>query len=245
MSRGHPQRGVAFTAMSSVRAELELRHGRRIDQAIVSLARPLPALAKVFLFVAFVSLGAEAAPLSEVSEFEESGAQRQTNRMERSMTRTRLRRYFRHGMLPQLIAFEACIRHGSVTRAAEELSLAQPTVSCLVRKLSETLGGPVTQMRDRRVEPSALGVELLGLCQEVFASFERFDVRREGAPVQGAPPVVPVPEEEGAGYDPSAQSPEDTTWQYPLQQRSRLRSRQRASRCPRVKPRHTETSGES
>ena len=35
-----------------------------------------------------------------------------------------------------VVAFEACVRHGSVTRAAEELSLAQPTVSCLVRKLS-------------------------------------------------------------------------------------------------------------
>jgi hypothetical protein len=32
--------------------------------------------------------------------------------------------------LPQLMAFEACVRLGSVTRAAEELSLAQPTVSC-------------------------------------------------------------------------------------------------------------------
>ncbi len=58
------------------------------------------------------------------------------------MPRARLRRYFRHGFFPQLLAFEACVRQGSVTRAAEELSLAQPTVSCLIRKLTETIGAP-------------------------------------------------------------------------------------------------------
>src|SRR4051812_28611988 len=45
------------------------------------------------------------------------------------MSRTRLRRYFRHGLLPQLIVFDAVARLGSVTRAAEELYLAQPTIS--------------------------------------------------------------------------------------------------------------------
>ncbi len=94
------------------------------------------------------------------------------------MDNARLRRYFRHGMFPQLIAFEACIRHGSVTRAAEELSLAQPTVSCLIKKLSDTLGGPVTRSRDRRIEPTALGVELLTLCHELIDAFETFDARR-------------------------------------------------------------------
>ena len=97
------------------------------------------------------------------------------------MTRTRLRRYFRHGFFPQLIAFEACVRHGSVTRAAAELSLAQPTVSCLVRKLSETVGAPVFALRARRVEPTAVGQELLGLCEELFDSFDRFDERLTAA----------------------------------------------------------------
>jgi DNA-binding transcriptional LysR family regulator len=45
------------------------------------------------------------------------------------MSRARLRRYFRHGLLPQLMVFEAVARLGGVTRAAEELHLAQPTVS--------------------------------------------------------------------------------------------------------------------
>jgi DNA-binding transcriptional LysR family regulator len=97
------------------------------------------------------------------------------------MEKTTVRRYFRHGMLPQLIAFEACIRHGSVTRAAEELSLAQPTVSCLIKKLSTTMGGPLTLSRDRRMEPTALGVEVLGLCRDVIAALEAFDQRRPAA----------------------------------------------------------------
>jgi DNA-binding transcriptional LysR family regulator len=93
------------------------------------------------------------------------------------MSNARLRRYFRHGMFPQLIAFEACIRHGSVTRAAFELSLAQPTVSCLVKKLSDTLGAPVTMSRERRIVATPLGEELLALCHELFGAFEQFDAR--------------------------------------------------------------------
>ena len=53
------------------------------------------------------------------------------------MPRSRLRRYFRHGFFPQMVAFEACVRLGSVTRAAEELSLAQPTVSHHLKVLTE------------------------------------------------------------------------------------------------------------
>lgn len=94
------------------------------------------------------------------------------------MTRHRLRRYFRHGLFPQLVAFEACVRHGSVTRASEELSLSQPTVSCLLRKLSDTVGEAVLVRRGNGVEPTLAGVELLGLCEELFRAIERFDARR-------------------------------------------------------------------
>ena len=104
------------------------------------------------------------------------------------MGNARLRRYFRHGMFPQLIAYDACIRHGSVTRAAQELSLAQPTVSCLVKKLSDTLGAPVTMSRERRIVATPLGEELLALCHELFAAFEEFDARSHRVMI-GAHPV--------------------------------------------------------
>ena len=101
------------------------------------------------------------------------------------MTRARLRRYFRHGFFPQLVAFEACVRHGSVTRAAEELSLAQPTVSCLVRKLSETVGAPVLESRARRMEPTAVGQELLAPVRGALrVPSTGFDERRAGAPLE-------------------------------------------------------------
>jgi hypothetical protein len=188
-------------------------------------------VAKVLLFAAFITFGAEAAPISE-RDIEENGTGRLTNRVERSMTRTRLRRYFRHGMLPQLIAFESTVRHGSVTRAAEELSLAQPTVSCLIRKLSETLGAPVTQMRERRIEATALGRDVLALCHEVFVSFERFDAKREGSPAANDP------DGSGGGYDSHpADAPGTHPWESASPQDRRSRWRQRASRCPRVKPR--------
>jgi DNA-binding transcriptional LysR family regulator len=77
------------------------------------------------------------------------------------------RQYFRHGFLPQLMAFEACVRLGSVTRAAEELCLAQPTVSCMLRKLSQASGGPVTVVRARRVQPTERGERLLALARAI------------------------------------------------------------------------------
>ena len=102
------------------------------------------------------------------------------------MEKPALRRYFRHGMLPQLLAFEACIRHGSVTRAAEELSLAQPTVSCLIKKLSTTMGGPLTVSRDRRIEATELGAQVLALSLEVMAALEHFESRRPHATARPA-----------------------------------------------------------
>ncbi len=93
------------------------------------------------------------------------------------MSNHHLRKYLRHGMFPQLVAFEACVRIGSVTRAAAELSLAQPTVSCLVKKLSESMGGPVMAVRDRRIVATPLGIELLTLCNDVFDAFEGLDGR--------------------------------------------------------------------
>jgi molybdenum-dependent DNA-binding transcriptional regulator ModE len=139
------------------------------------------------------------------------------------MPRARLRRFFRHGFLPQLMAFEAVVRLGSVTRAAEELSLAQPTVSTLLRKLSETLGAPVTRMRERRVEATELGRTLLDTCHEVMRALERF-------------------EERSAGYDPGADS--IPQWPSPSPPENPSRWKRRASPCPRARRRRERAAGE-
>jgi DNA-binding transcriptional LysR family regulator len=89
-----------------------------------------------------------------------------------------MRRYFRHGLLPQLIAFEACVRLGGVTRAAEELALAQPTVSGLLRRLTETIGCPLMQTRGKRIELTDAGREVALLCEEILDSLGRFEAAR-------------------------------------------------------------------
>jgi LysR family transcriptional regulator, low CO2-responsive transcriptional regulator len=100
------------------------------------------------------------------------------------MSRPRFRPYFRHGLLPQLIAFEACLRLGGVTRAARELCLAQPTVSGLLRKLSDTVGEPVLIAKGGRVELTPAGRDVAFLCEGIFASLEHFEARRSGARTQ-------------------------------------------------------------
>ncbi|HSS27571.1 MAG TPA: LysR family transcriptional regulator [Usitatibacter sp.] len=104
------------------------------------------------------------------------------------MARPRFRRYFRHGLLPQLIAFEACLRLGGITRAAEELCLAQPTVSGLLKKLSDTVGEPVLTARGGRIELTNAGRDVAALCQEIMGSLERFEERRVRVPVGSPPP---------------------------------------------------------
>jgi DNA-binding transcriptional LysR family regulator len=93
------------------------------------------------------------------------------------MSRAKLRRYFRHGLFPQLMVFEAVARLGSVTRAAEELHLAQPTVSLQLKKLSDTLELPLFEQRGRRLHLTPAGEELKPLCAELFEVFARAEAR--------------------------------------------------------------------
>ena len=83
------------------------------------------------------------------------------------------RRYLRHGMLPQIAAFEAVVRLGSATRAAFALSIAQPTLSGHLRKLSETLGVRLFDIRAKRLVPTDAALVLLQATHEIFAAFER------------------------------------------------------------------------
>src|SRR5215470_12493882 len=82
------------------------------------------------------------------------------------MSRTKLRRYFRHGLFPQLFVFEAVARLGSVTRAAAELHLAQPTVSLQLKKLAETLELTLFEQRGHALRES---------CGEMFSLLKKMD----------------------------------------------------------------------
>lgn len=89
------------------------------------------------------------------------------------MSRAAARRFFRHGLLPQLLVFEAVARLGSVTRAAEELHLAQPTASLQLKKLADTLEVALFEQRGRRLHLTGAGQELRETCVELMHCLAR------------------------------------------------------------------------
>jgi DNA-binding transcriptional LysR family regulator len=93
------------------------------------------------------------------------------------MPQTRIRRYLRHGMMPQLAVFEAVARLGSFTRAADELFMAQPTVSIQIKKLTETLGVQLIEMTGKKLRLTAAGRELAVTCSDIFRRFSALDDR--------------------------------------------------------------------
>ncbi len=74
----------------------------------------------------------------------------------------------RHVSLRQLQIFEAVVRLGGYTRAAEALHLTQPTVSMQIRKLSDALGQPLLEQIGRQVHPTAAGRDVLAAAQEIL-----------------------------------------------------------------------------
>jgi len=82
-------------------------------------------------------------------------------------------RYFRHGLFPQLVVFEAVARLGSATRAAEELHLAQPTVSTQLAKLSRALDLTLHEPDGRGLRLTAAGRALAAACGELIDLVER------------------------------------------------------------------------
>lgn len=93
------------------------------------------------------------------------------------MLRTKIRKYLKHGTLRQLSVFEAVARLGSFTRAAEELHMAQPTVSVQIKKLSESVGLPLFVQDGRKIQLTAAGLELEEACREIFDSLSRLEDR--------------------------------------------------------------------
>lgn len=79
-----------------------------------------------------------------------------------------IRRYVRHGTLVQLLVLDAIVRHGSYTRAAHELHMAQPTVSIHMKKLAETLGVPLVRHNNRGVQLTAEGETVHAAAQRML-----------------------------------------------------------------------------
>lgn len=83
----------------------------------------------------------------------------------------------RHSTLRQLQVFEAVARLGSFTRAAEELFLAQPTVSMQLKKLTDTIGLPLLEQVGIRIQLTDTGREVYAACQEVLGALANLEMK--------------------------------------------------------------------
>src|SRR5260370_4895659 len=97
----------------------------------------------------------------------------------------------------QLTYFESVSRHLHFTRAAEELNVAQPSVSQQIRKLETELGAPLFHRMKRRVALTEAGETFLPHARAVLQRLDeaRLEVQelsglRKGTLAVGAPPSV-------------------------------------------------------
>ncbi|MGC9503668.1 LysR substrate-binding domain-containing protein [Baaleninema sp.] len=78
--------------------------------------------------------------------------------------------------LHQLHVFETVARHGSFTRAAEELSITQPTVSTQIKQLTKSIGLPLFEQIGKQLYLTEAGQELLTTCQDIFSKLANFEM---------------------------------------------------------------------
>ncbi len=75
--------------------------------------------------------------------------------------------------LTQLRSFLAVVRSGSVTSAAEELVVTQPSISAAVRALTRELGTPLLERDGRGVRPTAAGRAFAPYATDIIGLLER------------------------------------------------------------------------
>lgn len=81
-----------------------------------------------------------------------------------------------HITLHQLQVFEVAARHGSYTRAAEELFLTQPTVSMQIKHLTKSIGVPLFEQVGKKLFLTQAGRELFITCQDIFGNISKFEM---------------------------------------------------------------------
>jgi LysR family transcriptional regulator, low CO2-responsive transcriptional regulator len=83
----------------------------------------------------------------------------------------------RQSTLHQLKVFETVARLTSITHAAEELSLTQPTVSMQIKQLTQNIGVPLFEQIGKKLYLTASGQELFLTCQDIFDRLSRFEMK--------------------------------------------------------------------
>ena len=80
----------------------------------------------------------------------------------------------------QLWIFRAVARHGSFSRAAEELLISQPAVSAQVKELERTYGTPLFYQSGRRIHLTEAGQTLYHYAERAFALVQEAERALEG-----------------------------------------------------------------
>lgn len=82
--------------------------------------------------------------------------------------------------LQQLKLFEAVARHGSITRAAAEVHLTQPTVSMQVKSLEEKIGLPLTEQIGKQLHLTRAGEEVSNAARDILGRMGELQASLEG-----------------------------------------------------------------
>jgi len=80
-----------------------------------------------------------------------------------------------HLTFRQLKVFEAVARHGSYTRAAEELHLSQPAVSMQIKQLEESAGLPLFEQLGKKIFLTMAGQEMHHYCRTIAQQVDEMD----------------------------------------------------------------------
>ena len=93
--------------------------------------------------------------------------------------------------LTQLVAFLTVVRRGSVTAAAEELVVTQPSVSAAVSALERELGVRLTERAGRTLRPTPAGAAYVPYAADVLGLLEQ-GVRAAREAAEQEPPTLRV-----------------------------------------------------
>jgi DNA-binding transcriptional LysR family regulator len=81
----------------------------------------------------------------------------------------------RHLTFRLLQVYVAVVRTGSISQAASQLHLTQPTVSLQIKRLTEAVGDQLLETREGSYQPTFIGKELFNAAQDALTRFEDFD----------------------------------------------------------------------
>jgi DNA-binding transcriptional LysR family regulator len=77
----------------------------------------------------------------------------------------------RHLTFRLLQVYVAVIRTGSISQAAMDLHLTQPTVSLQIKRLTEAVGHPLLENREGLYKPTLVGKELYRAALDALTRF--------------------------------------------------------------------------